>query len=185
MKKMTKRMPRIVAAALAVVSTAGLLAGPTRDVAAAEPVPAAPPPAECWGDWCSGVNPMITPCANDAVTTAWLDLEGARLELRWSPSCKTNWAKFIRYPQGWAFLSNNFLALIAEQDTGYQQVTDLFTPPAEFTLTADGTTTFWTPMIYSPELLVRARMVPSCTSMTLVACAMDIALAEQPTTDWA
>ncbi len=138
----------------------------------------------CNGDWCSGQNPMTTHCADDAVTVDSYDLDGARLELRWSDTCQANWAKFILYPQGWAFLANNFLGVMAEQDTGYQQYTDMEATSSDYTMSDGGITTTWSPMIYSPVHGVRARLIPSCDSPALFACAMDMALADQPHTNY-
>jgi hypothetical protein len=112
----------------------------------------------CYGDWCSGRDPQATGCANDAVTVASVDVTGARLELRWSPRCKTNWARYIQYPRGW-FMGNVPLELRAVQrDTGYTQ-------RRSYGVNGTGTGTTWSPMIYSPVRLVRAQMVYQCTSV--------------------
>jgi Protein of unknown function (DUF2690) len=116
------------------------------------------PPAHagvgCWGDWCSGRDPQATGCSADAYTVAAVDVTGARLELRWSPTCKTNWARYIQYPRGW-FMGNIPLELRAVQDTGYTQ-------RLSYGVNGTGTGTTWTPMIYSPVHLVRAQMVYQC-----------------------
>ena len=64
---------------------------------------AAPAPASavsCWGDWCSGRDPVATGCSADAYTVAHVQLPAViqRLELRWSPRCKTNWARLTYDP---------------------------------------------------------------------------------------
>ncbi|GAA1384678.1 DUF2690 domain-containing protein [Catellatospora chokoriensis] len=43
---------------------------------------------------------MQTHCGDDAGTAAYKDIPGARLEVRWSPRCKTNWARVTVYPTG-------------------------------------------------------------------------------------
>jgi len=102
----------------------------------------------CYGDYCSGQDPQATGCADDAQTVAWYDAQGARLELRWSPTCQTNWARFILYPQGWSYVHNATLSAV--QDTGYTQSTSVESAGS------DQTQTFWTPMIYSPVHCVKA-----------------------------
>lgn len=109
---------------------------------------------KCYGDYCSGRDPQQTGCSDDAVTTRWVDVTSARLELRWSPICKTNWARYQQYPRGW-FLGNVPLEMRAVQDTGYTQRRSYGVNG-----TPEGTT--WTPMIYSPVRLVRAEMVYQC-----------------------
>jgi hypothetical protein len=156
----------------------------------AAPTPVVSPPSPisvtpgCLGDACSGQSPLATRCADDAVTVDWVDLIGARLELRWSAACQTNWAKFIRYPQGWAFLANNFGALYAIQDTGYTQHLDLFTETLEgINFVMDGSiTVYWSPMIYSPVHLVKAQLLPACSSPTVGGCVMDMITGERPET---
>ena len=69
----------------------------------------------CYGDYCSGKQPDQTGCAAGAVTVDAVDFRGGRLELRWSPTCKTNWARLQVYPGGFAY------TLAAVQDTGYTQ----------------------------------------------------------------
>jgi len=109
----------------------------------------------CWGDWCSGRDPQATGCAADAYTVAWVDVTGARLELRWSPTCKTNWGRYQQYPRGW-FMGNVPLELRAVQNTGYTQ-------RLSYGVNGTPTGTTWTPMIYSPVRLVRAEVVYQCT----------------------
>ena len=102
----------------------------------------------CYGDYCSGKQPDQTGCAAGAVTVDAVDFRGGRLELRWSPTCKTNWARLQVYPGGFAY------TLSAVQDTGYTQSVQW---PA-----GAGQGTYWTPMIYSPVRLVQARATGTC-----------------------
>ncbi len=118
----------------------------------------------CYGDYCSGQDPVATGCATDAVTFAWVDLSGARLDLRWSPTCKTEWARWQQYP---GFSGDTPWQLSAIQDTGYtQSITYDINGPAA------GTTT-WTPMIYSPVHLVKAEAEIECGSDTLLGAALN------------
>ncbi|MGE0025581.1 MAG: DUF2690 domain-containing protein [Thermoleophilia bacterium] len=112
------------------------------------------PSVGCYGDYCSGKDATATGCDRDAVTVAWRDITAARLELRWSPTCKTNWARYIQYPRGW-YVGNVPLVLRAKQDTGYTQ-------SLSYGVNGTGTGTTWSPMIYSPVRLVRAELVVSC-----------------------
>lgn len=108
-------------------------------------VPGAPAQAAsptCYGDYCSGTDPEATKCSADAYTVAHQTWDGwsARLELRWSPSCKTNWAR----------VNTNPPALMAVQcRTGYTQAG----------VVANNGTFWWTRQIYSPHLTVRADWV--------------------------
>ncbi|GLL05094.1 DUF2690 domain-containing protein [Dactylosporangium matsuzakiense] len=46
----------------------------------------------CYGDYCSGQDPESSGCSADATTTASARIWGTEsyIELRWSPTCKTN-----------------------------------------------------------------------------------------------
>lgn len=103
--------------------------------------------ASCYGDWCSGQDPQATGCSADAYVVASADVYSGRanLQLRWSPSCQTNWARLYIYP------SNNWFpggTLVARQSSGYQQSLG--------TVSTQGERTYWTSQIYSPQLCVRA-----------------------------
>lgn len=128
----------------AVAAVAGLALSLTGVPAGA--APAAPAPGTCWGDYCSGKNPSTTKgpngqyCSSSAYTTASRSMPGDsrwRIELRWSPSCKTNWARWVgpASPR----------ALTALQNTGYRQTRIL-----------GGGGSWYTPMIYSPGKAVKA-----------------------------
>lgn len=122
--------------------------------ATAAPLAAAAPASAsvgCYGDYCSGRDPMATGCANDAVTVASADLGWGELDLRWSPTCKTNWARIYVYPT--KTLGPGYVT--AEQSTGYTQTGPIgaiasWTPQTE---------TDWSPMIYSPVKCVKAGAV--------------------------
>lgn len=102
----------------------------------------------CYGDYCSGKDPMATGCANDAVSVDGTDLGWAYLSLRWSPTCKTNWARLYVYPT--RTLSPGYV--IAQQSTGYYQTGPI---NAIASISPQSETT-WSPMIYSPRLCVKA-----------------------------
>ena len=123
----------------------------------------------CYGDYCSGQDPVATGCAADAVTFAWKDLSGARLDLRWSPTCKTEWARWQQYPVG--IKSDTLWELSAVQDTGYTQSKSYDTSPDYGT-----TWTTWTHMIYSPVHLVKAVAFIACGSDSILGTAVDCAM---------
>lgn len=102
----------------------------------------------CYGDYCSGKDPGATGCANDAVTVSATDFRGGRLELRWSRTCQTEWARLQIYPGGFAY------TLSAVQDTGYTQ--------SKQWPSGTGQGTYWTNQIYSPVRRVQARATGSC-----------------------
>jgi uncharacterized membrane protein len=112
----------------------------------------------CYGDYCSGQDPMQTGCGNDATTVAWKDLTGERLELRWSPTCKTNWARLVVYPTGLGCVGGGDL-VARQKDTNYTQHSWL----GVYICYISTATTYWTPMIYSPVRLVRAEIAGQVT----------------------
>lgn len=126
----------------------------------------------CYGDYCSGQDPAATGCEADAVTIAAVQLDdgAGRVDLRWSPTCKTNWARWQQYPTGWCFNCAP-LELLAVQDTGYTQKLDWF--DAGTSPQAGGT--YWTPMIYSPVHKVWAGVYMPCGAEGLVGSAVDCA----------
>jgi hypothetical protein len=126
---------------------------------------AAPAPS-CYGDYCSGQDPEATGCGADAITVDWRDLSGARLELRWSPSCQTNWARWQQYPVG--MKSDVLVVLGVEQDTGYTQSHD-------YGVNGVSEGTYWSNMIYSPVRGVKAVALVQCGGMTLIDAAFSCA----------
>ena len=102
----------------------------------------APTPAfavSCYGDYCSGQDPLSTGCSADAYTVHTASVYGTNgastVEIRWSPTCKTNWARV-----NW--VTTNVKAV---QQTGYTQG-----------YSSNNGTTAWSKMIYSPTLCVKA-----------------------------
>jgi hypothetical protein len=96
----TKRFAGIVAG-FGLVLTA-ILALPTGAANASES-------PSCYGAGCEGIDPATTNCTDDAVTLLSRRADvGTRdwgvLELRYSPSCHSNWARFTPWGglRGWA-----------------------------------------------------------------------------------
>ena len=113
--------------------------------------------AGCYGDYCSGRDPVQMGCSSDAYTTVSKDIPGAQLQIRWSPSCKTNWSRLVVYPTGLGCIGGG--NLVARQDTGYTQSSWL----GAYICYISSTTTYWTPMIYSPVHLVRGEIAGYAT----------------------
>ncbi len=128
----------------------------------------------CYGDYCSGQSPVATGCYRDAVTIASVEVDNGagQVDLRWSPTCQTNWARWQQYPTGWC-VNCTPDALVAVQDTGYTQKLDWFD---------NGTSpnpnggTYWTNMIYSPVHRVYAGVYMPCGDDSLLGAAVDCAL---------
>lgn len=132
--RVRRRLARLALAVAVSFSSAGLL------VVSATPAQA----VGCYGDYCSGQDPQATGCANDAITVAASNQDTYSLQLRWSPTCQTNWARLVIYPAGMWHLTAD-ATLSAVQNTGYTQWTTTY---------SEGT--YWTPMIYSPVHCVKA-----------------------------
>jgi len=105
--------------------------------------------ASCYGDYCSGQDPQAAGCSSDAYTVVSARIPGTYtyIELRWSPSCKTNWA---RVPASWGTSYPSSLEAV-QCSTGYTQRG----------VVASSSDYSWTRMIYSPVLLVRADWIGS------------------------
>lgn len=143
---------RIRAAGLAAALAAGVLVpAATGSVSPASAV-------TCWGDYCSGKDPEASGCSADAYTvvSARIPSTYAYVELRWSPTCKTNWA---RVGSGYASMNPGALRAI-QCATGYTQSG----------VVGNNGTYGWTRMIYSPRYGVSARWLGAPGS-TATSCA--------------
>lgn len=119
----------------------------------------APSPAmavTCSGSGCTGQDPLSTGCSADAITLTTEYVYGtygaSYVENRWSPTCKTNWARV-----NWINTS-----VRAVQGNGYTQG-----------YSSNNGTNAWSKMIYSPvystSLCVRA-VVSGGWGTTQTAC---------------
>ncbi|WP_079149164.1 DUF2690 domain-containing protein [Streptomyces agglomeratus] len=129
------------------IMTLAIAAGVSLSAAA---TPALATTIGCRGDACSGRDPVQTHCADDAYTVTSYNDASASLQLRWSPTCGTNWARLVVYPTG-TLHAFAYGSLWAVQDTGYSQSIN-----TSFVFGKRTPTTFWTPMIYSPSRCVKA-----------------------------
>lgn len=102
----------------------------------------------CYGDNCSGKDPQSSGCANDAYTATAANTASFSLQVRYSPTCKTNWTRLVMYTPGPIKCSRNGM-MKAIQDTGYTQQAYFESYCANISITR------WTPMIYSPVRLVK------------------------------
>lgn len=96
----------------------------------------------CWGDYCSGLDPDATGCSAGAQLKAEGRIAGtySYVQLFWSPTCQTNWAR-----ASWSDDARTALHAV-QCATGYTQ---------GFSNTNG--TYYWSKMIYSPRLGVSAR----------------------------
>lgn len=56
-----------------------------------------PDAPDCYAQSCKGIDPSETNCADDAYTAVSKEIEDGILELRYSPLCKSNWARYTQY----------------------------------------------------------------------------------------
>lgn len=139
------RVRRVLAAlAITLVAITGL------SVAGSQPANAS---VGCSGSSCTGKDPIATGCASGAYTVAYVQVYyqyvwqtwtghwnyAGLLELRWSPACQTNWARFTAQD------SPNFLLQAVQPSTGTTK-----------SWTIQPWTSTWTDMIYSPDRCVYA-----------------------------
>lgn len=151
----------LVAVVAAILGFIVLSAGPSN----------AQPSVSCWGDWCSGQDPAATGCDADAVTLASvpIDTGAGQLDMRYSRTCQTQWARWQQYPTGWC-MNCTPVGLRAVQDTGYTQSIEFGYDGAP---TPEAGGTYWTHMIYSPNNTVTAEVFMPCGGMSIFDAAMD------------
>jgi hypothetical protein len=104
----------------------------------------------CYGDYCSGQDPEASGCAAGSYTATSYNHAEFSLQVRYSPTCKTNWTRIVMYSPGWRCTRNGTIQAV--QDTGYTQ--------SKYVESVCGAGyTRWTPMIYSPVRKVQGRFV--------------------------
>lgn len=106
--------------------------------------------ATCYGDYCSGLDPQASGCAADAYPVASSTNAGVTVQLEWSPSCKTNWARVN---------TSSPASIKAVQQGGYTQWG---------TYTGGGYA--WSRQIYSPSLCVTASVQLSSGAQVWTSC---------------
>ena len=58
----------------------------------------------CYGSGCNGLNPSGR-CDSDAITVASMATSWGQLDLRYSPSCKSNWGRYTPYARSASFFA--------------------------------------------------------------------------------
>ena len=130
----------------------------------------------CYGDWCSGKDPVAMGCAQDARTVATapivqraggITIHGidialgggavGQIELRWSDRCQANWARLN------LVADVTIRGIVATQDSGYEQVSLTGHYGVYFTRAG----VYYTPMIYSPQRHVRAHTLGNFSCPTV------------------
>jgi hypothetical protein len=103
----------------------------------------------CTGAGCNGLDPSTTPCASGATTVATkpiyrnnTNIQIGYVELRWSSTCGTNWARVTRTDGAYA---EGMYATVTRADG--LSYTDFHT----------GYTTIWSRMVYAPNACAKAR----------------------------
>ncbi|MFH9983394.1 DUF2690 domain-containing protein [Streptomyces sp. NPDC017179] len=64
------------------------------------PTAQAAPTAGCSGSRCKGLEPTAQGCASDAYTVTSVSTSQGLVELRYSPSCRANWARISNAAPG-------------------------------------------------------------------------------------
>jgi len=109
------------------------------------------PSVSCYGDYCSGLDPQTSGCSADGKTVAYMydGVSGVTLELRWSPTCQTNWARVNTTSPAWI--------KAVQKDTGYTQWGTIGMYSSPYT---------WSRQIYSPSKCVYAQASVSGRTLT-------------------
>ncbi|MEU3570326.1 DUF2690 domain-containing protein [Kitasatospora sp. NPDC036755] len=63
--------------------------------------------AGCYGPSCNGQDPVDMGCNTDAYTVGWTDSAKGKIELRYSSSCRANWARISGTSVGQEFWVQN------------------------------------------------------------------------------
>lgn len=103
--------------------------------------------ASCSGTGCNGQDPQTSGCSVGAqiLDSRYVNQNGTAIyiELRWSPTCQTNWTRVTNQTQGTRYMK----AYMVEQNVGEHYAT--------FRSGGYGYQ-FWTPMKYAPNILIQA-----------------------------
>lgn len=104
----------------------------------------------CYGDYCSGLDPQASGCYADAYSVASSSNAGVTVQLMWSPTCQTNWARVNTSAPAW---------IKAVQSGGYTQWG-----------TYSGGGYAWSRQIYSPSLCVTASVQLNSGAQVWTSC---------------
>ncbi|MFE6056064.1 DUF2690 domain-containing protein [Kitasatospora sp. NPDC056446] len=81
----------------------------------------------CYGSSCDDKDPVDTGCSADAFTVDSASSALGTVELRYSPSCRANWARIYDTSYGQAFWvqsEHNYVQWHAKGATGYSDMVD-------------------------------------------------------------
>ena len=63
----------------------------------------------CYAASCEGLDPSTTTCANDARTVRYREWHTVMIQLRYSPSCRSAWARIVGAAPGYKlWVENNY-----------------------------------------------------------------------------
>ncbi|MGW7582393.1 DUF2690 domain-containing protein [Kitasatospora sp. NPDC054768] len=119
--KRTNRLARALVGVAVAATALGGLAAPTASAATPRVT------AGCYGSSCNGQDPVDMGCSPDAYTVESVDSAKGTIELRYSPSCKANWARISGASNGQEFYVYNESLVVwwhAIGSTGYGDMVD-------------------------------------------------------------
>ena len=94
----------------------------------------------CSGEGCDNVDPVQSGCADGAYTVTFVNTAIAEIQLRYSPTCGTNWGRVVSNGNN----NDTYLVLVQRED-GVAYGTKGLTGPIA-----------WSRMVYSPVKRARA-----------------------------
>ncbi|MFF1906453.1 DUF2690 domain-containing protein [Kitasatospora sp. NPDC058218] len=119
--KRTNRTARVLLGLAAAATALTGLAAPTASAATPQVT------AGCYGSSCADKDPVDMACSTDAYTVDSASSALGTVELRYSPSCKANWARIYDASYGqvfWVESQNDFVQWHAQGATGYSDMID-------------------------------------------------------------
>jgi uncharacterized protein DUF2690 len=97
------------------------------------------PLVSCSGNGCNGLNPATTGCSADAYTVQTATFSNSFVELRYSPTCGTNWGRVISRVG-----ATSLTVTIQRNDN------------LSYTFSGGNFTYAWVAMVYAPSVPARA-----------------------------
>ena len=97
------------------------------------------PLVSCSGNGCNGLNPATTGCSADAYTVQTAVFSNSFVELRYSPTCGTNWGRVI------SRVGATSLIIRVQRNDGLT-----------YTFSGGNFTFAWVAMVYAPNVPARA-----------------------------
>src|SRR5881275_994214 len=97
------------------------------------------PLVTCSGNGCNGLNPATTGCSADAYTVQTATFSNSFVELRYSPTCGTNWGRVT------SKVGATFLVIRIDRSGGLT-----------YTFSGGNFNSAWVAMVYAPQVAARA-----------------------------